>query len=784
MKNMISLRPDLGLRQLLPEWRALLDRKHLRDDLVAGATVTCVAVPLSLAIALASGVPPAVGLVTAIVGGIVCALFGGTPLAVSGPAAAMAVLVASIVQTHGLGGLLVAGLLCGVLQLVTGALGLGRIIRLVPLPVVEGFTAGIGAIILIAQLPRVLGLPPPEEAHVVDVITHIGELFHQAKPASAIVALGTLALVLGLPRVHPRIPAPLLGVAIPTAIVAVLGVPIETIGEIPRSLPMPSLPAFPSGGAWGPILSASLVVFALASLESLLSSSAVDKLARSSKRHDPDQELIGQGLGNVASAIVGGIPVTGVIVRSALNVQSGGKTRRPAILHALFLVVVVLALAPVLGRVPIAALAGVLFSVALRMLDPRKIIAVYRVSRSDAAVYALTFFVIVFTDLLEGVQWGIVAALAVAAFRLGQVHLGEPHVRGGEPSRLGLRGAITFMSSLHMERLRDRVAEMAPGSRVTLDLSGATGLDASGAEMVVDLVGAAMERGLRVAVFGLRPDLERSLLAADHPGILKGVLAATEADVGRVQESAAPISALQRLVLGVERYRRDHLPRYRKLFARLAPKQSPHTLFLTCSDSRIEPALITSADPGELFIVRDVGNMVAPYREGTAPPDGAAIEYGVGVLGVSEIVVCAHSRCGAIRALRHPEEVPAALASVRAWLSEIDARTMCDALPKGVTDDETAKLNALLQMDHLKTYPLVRERLASGALRVHAWFYDVASGDIEAWDPEANAWYAFGAGAVPGEAKTVNAGPREEAQGEPPTAVHVAVAPAGAHQSG
>jgi carbonic anhydrase len=151
MKGFFDPRLDLGVKRLLPEWRALLRREHLREDLFAGLTVACVALPLSLAIALASGAPPAAGLVSAVVAGIVCAFFGGTPLAVSGPAAAMAVLIAAVVQEHGTGGLLVVGLLCGALQLATGALGLGKIIRLVPVPVIEGFTAGIGAIILIAS---------------------------------------------------------------------------------------------------------------------------------------------------------------------------------------------------------------------------------------------------------------------------------------------------------------------------------------------------------------------------------------------------------------------------------------------------------------------------------------------------------------------------------------------------------------------------------------------------------------------------------------------------------
>jgi carbonic anhydrase len=760
MKGVIDLRLDLGVRRLLPAWRGMLRAEHLREDVVAGLTVACIAVPLSLAIALASGVPPAVGLVTAIMAGIVVALFGGTPLAVSGPAAAMAVLTASVVQTHGIGGLLVVVLLSGALQMLTGVLGLGKLVRLVPVSVVEGFTAGIGAIILIGQLPRVLGLPPPEQSHVIDVLTHIGELIHQAKPVSVLLALGTVALVFGLPKIDKRIPAPLLAVAIPTIIVAALNIDTKTIGAIPSSLPLPKIPAFPAAGAWGPIIGATLVVYALGSLESLLSSSAVDKIARG-ERHDPDQEMIGQGLGNMASALVGGMPVTGVIARSSLNVTSGAKTRRSAIIHSLTLIAVVFLLTPVMARIPIATLAGVLLSIALRMLDPRKLTALARVSRPDALVFVITFVVMVFTDLVEGVQWGIAAALAIAAVRLGQSHTRLDH-HGESASRLELSGPITFLASLKVEELRNRIANQPEGAPIILDASGATAMDASGAEMFVDLVAAMKQRDLQVAVYGLKPELEKRALAADHHGALEGSFARTEHDVATILTGAAPMSTRRRLAVGVDRYRRDVLPRYTDLYSRLAEKQTPHTLLITCSDSRIQPTVITSTDPGELFIVRNVGNMVHPFKADDPPPAGAPIEYAVAVLGVKAIILCAHSRCGAINALTNPGGVPSSLGSLRAWLAASDAKTMVDALPKGIAQDEVARLNALLQVDHLRTYPLVRDAIDTGDLRVYAWFFDVATGEIEEWSPNAQKWRALSSDEVHSVAHVVDAATPEK----------------------
>lgn len=707
----------------------MLSGKNLRDDLVAGLTVACIAVPLSLAIALASGVAPAVGLVTAIIAGIVCAVFGGTPLQVSGPAAAMAVLVATVVQTHGITGLLIVGVLCGVLQLATGILGLGRFIKLVPMPVVEGFTAGIGAIILVGQLPRALGLPPPPQSRVLDVVTHIADELHQMKWPALVVTALTLGVIYGLPRITKRIPAQLAAVIVATVLVAALGLDVATIGQIPRSLPAPRVPELPAGTALGPIVASGLVVYALASLETLLSASAVDKMAKGS-RSDPDQELIGQGFGNIAAALFGGIPVTGVIARSGTNVQAGGKTRRSSIIHALVLLATVFALAPVMERIPIAALAAVLFSVAFRMLSPASLTRLWRHSRADGIVYVVTFAVIVFVDLLEGVQWGVGAALAIAAIRLARSRTEVRAVRAGDQYVFVLDGPLTFLSSLDVERLRNELALLEPERAAVFDVRAVTTLDASGAEMLVSLVEDARGRGLRPVVLGLSDDARPRFMAAGLEDA-EAVLASNERELAEKLGGDGDTDA--RLHTGLQRYRATIKPKYSQLFEQLAEGQKPHTLFITCADSRISPNIITATEPGELFIVRDIGNIVPPNEAIRGSSVAAAVEYAVGVLGVRKILVCGHSSCGAMKALRSPDPLPEPLANLAAWLEATDARDFIQGLPASLSTDEVARLNVLAQLDHLKSYPLVAERIASGELSLGGWFFDIGTADMEVW---------------------------------------------------
>ena len=734
---------DLGIRSLLPQWRLLIGKLYWREDFFAGLTLALVAVPLSLAIALASGVDPAIGLITAIVAGIVCALFGGNSISVSGPAAAMAVMVGLAVEKYGMSGLVFIGIICGLLQIATGVFGLGRFVRLMPIAVIEGFTAGIGAIILIAQLPRAFGLPAPSESHTIDVLVHIGTLIDESKGAPVLVAVGVIFLLWIIPKISSKIPSPLIAIAVPSMLAAYFFEgQLLLIGEIPRSLPLPSFPVWPSGISWIELLGTAVLIYALASLETLLSSTAVDKLVRG-QHSDLDQELIGQGLGNLVVPFFGGIPVTGVIVRSVTNVMAGAKTRRSSIIHSLILVATVLLLAPLISQIPIAALAGLLLSIAARMMNPEKFINLWNLSRSDAAVYGITFLVIVFVDLLQGVQWGLVAALAVVALQLGRTRVQFYGSGSGSSGsyRFELQGPLTFLSSLKIDELKSHVAELDGGRGITIDMHAVTEIDGSGAEMLLELIHELLERGLKVAVLDL-PEKEKALLiSADSSGRISKLIASTEQELMQILEGSISGDPALRLEKGLNRFLKDERHRYKKLFGELAHGQSPHTLFITCSDSRIQPNLMTSTDPGELFIVRNVGNMIPKCAEGEVFAESAAVDFAVGILGVREIVVCGHSSCGAMQALHGRQELPSNLKNLEAWRKATVQNEAYHSLPAAMPIDEVARINALHQLDNLRSYPLVREKEQAGVLKLHAWFFEIANGEVEIWSSDRKKYF-------------------------------------------
>jgi carbonic anhydrase len=720
---------DLGLVSLLPEWKKLFSKQHLMSDVNAGITVACVAIPLSLAIALASGVSPSIGLVTAVIAGIVCALFGGTPLAVSGPAAAMSIIIASSVEKFGLKGLVFICLLIGVMQLISGVFRLGRLARFVPLPVISAFTSGIGVMILIGQLPRVFGLPQPDQSHIFGVLIHITQYIHQIKPGAFILVLMTIATIRILPKFFPKIPATLIAVIIAGIVVHLFPFgDIAVIGDTPRTLPTPHWPSF-AANPYSELMLTTFTIYMLACLETLLSSSAIDKLVKT-KKTNPDQELIGQGLGNIAVAMFGGIPITGVIARSAVNVQSGAKTRRSSIIHALAILLTVFAAAPLISLIPIAALAGVLISVAFSMINYHEFRNLWQISRGEALTYLVTFFTIIFVNLIAGVQVGILAACAIILLRMTKTNI-QVSSLSQNAIRFSLTGPLIFLSTSKINELEKNLQHANQKQTIIVDLSNLTNLDSSGASAIIDLINNYRDRKFNIYIKGLPRRFEALFKICGGNQILEKCSIVSESQLKQNASKLANVetSFRNRLIHGVQRFYADVENNNKRLYEHLALKQDPHTLFVTCADSRITPSLITSTDPGELFIIRNIGNFIPPYSCNELHSEQAALEFALRILDIRDIVICGHSDCGAIQACCNKDSNSFS-PHLRNWIDKISSQ-----LEMHESKDITllAQQNVLNQIKNLHQYPLVQQRLMNKTLTLHAWFFDFKQNLIYEW---------------------------------------------------
>lgn len=502
----------IGPRTLLPRRSDYAEvPRSWRSDVLAGVTVGVVALPLALAFGISSGVGAAAGLITAVVAGLVAAVFGGSNVQVSGPTGAMAVVLAPIVAQHGPGSIALVTALAGVLVLIAGVTGLGRAVTFIPWPVIEGFTLGIAAIIFLQQVPAALGTgaPPGERTLLAawTVLTHC----HWASAWRTLAVVGVVAaLMIGLPRLHRAIPESLTAVVAATVIVAITHAPVTTIGALPSHLPSPAVP-HADLGALRALLGAALAIAALAAIESLLSARVAAAMSPTGP-YDPDRELVGQGLASMAAGMFGGMPATGAIARTAVNVRSGARTRIAAIVHSLLLLgVVYLATGPV-ASIPLSALAGVLMVTSFRMISARTVRKILRSTRSDASIFVLTAVVTVCFDLIEAVEIGVVVAaffaLRTVARRSSVVRqeLPGPHQPGDERiALLRLDGAMFFGAA---ERISNAITDTdrPEVSVVIIRMSQLGMLDATGANTLAEIAGELEARGITVIIKGVQPE--------------------------------------------------------------------------------------------------------------------------------------------------------------------------------------------------------------------------------------------------------------------------------------
>ncbi|MHA7135344.1 SulP family inorganic anion transporter [Oerskovia turbata] len=519
-------RTSRSARDLLPS-RADLDLRPrtLRADLLAGITVGVVALPLALAFGVSAGVGPGPGLVTAVVAGIVAAVFGGSRVQVSGPTGAMAVVLAPIVAQHGPAAVPLVAILAGVIVLLAGVTRLGRVVTFIPWPVVEGFTAGIAAIIFLQQVPAALGVTGAVGGNPLRVAVD-SAVAALSNGTTALWTLGTVALVavvmLVLPRVAPALPASLIAVVLATVVAQLVGAPVARIGALPDSLPLPSVPPL-DAGMLRSLIGPAFAVAALAAIESLLSARVAaampgpDQPGRTgttvpddaSHRYDPDRELVGQGLASVASGVFGGMPATGAIARTAVNVRAGARTRLAAVVHAVVILgVIYLATGPV-SAIPLAALSGVLMVTAVRMVSVATLRAVLTSTRADAVVLVVTAVVTIAVDLIEAVQIGLLVAAFFALRSVAKaavVHrepLPGPALPGDEHIALyRLDGAMFFGAA---DRIHAQIRDDQDALVVVLRLSHVRLVDATGAHALGELVADLERAGVTVLVKGIQP---------------------------------------------------------------------------------------------------------------------------------------------------------------------------------------------------------------------------------------------------------------------------------------
>ena len=418
---------------LLPKKADWLDaRRAPLTDLAAGLTVAIVALPLALAFGIASGLGAEAGLTTAIIAGAIAAVFGGSKLQVSGPTGAMTVVLVPIVHQFGPQGVLLVGLLAGLVLIIAAFAKIGEHVHRLPTSLIEGFTAGIAIVISLQQFPFIFGVPASGAEKVWAGAFEVAQAgLENFNAAPILVALGVMAGILGFSNRWPRIPFSLLSVALAAIATAFFGLDLETIGELPARVGNLSFD-FLNSANYVALVPPAFAVAALAALESLLSAKVADKMRGGSEHHDPNRELFGQGLANLAVPFFGGVPATAALARTAVNVKSHAQSKLAALSHSIILALVVLLFAPLVGQIPLAALAGVLLATTARMIKPKELIALSKETKLDALVLVATFAATIFIDLISAVLIGLALSLLLRKTKLAGIDRRYPPVDESE----------------------------------------------------------------------------------------------------------------------------------------------------------------------------------------------------------------------------------------------------------------------------------------------------------------------------------------------------------------
>ncbi|MEV1019806.1 SulP family inorganic anion transporter [Streptomyces sp. NPDC050264] len=729
-------------------------------DVSASIAVFLIALPLSLGIALATGAPLESGLVAAAVGGLVAGLLGGSPLQVSGPAAGLTVVTAELIQRFGWRTTCAITVLAGIAQLGLGCLRVARTALAVSPAVVHGMLAGIGITIAVAQLHIVLGGTP--ESAVLDNVVALPAQLANAQPAALGMSALTLAVLFAWPRVPGRVgritrkvPAALVAVTSATVVTALFGLTLPEV-DLP-SWSSHALAGLPDGPVLG-IAAAVLTTTLVCSVQSLLGAVATDKMA--SARHDLppearrsnlDRELLGQGAANIVSGTLGGLPVAGVAVRSTTNVHAGGVSRNSTMLHGVWVVAATILLVPVLEMIPLASLAALVMAVGLQMVSLHHIRTVTR--HREVLVYIVTTLGVVVFGVLQGVGLGVAVAVAVALHRLARTRITHEEDKRGT-HHVRVRGQLTFLAVPRLSRVLHQVPQ---GGSCVVELDGSF-MDHAAYEALQGWEKSHTAQGGQVELTGRAGNRIAELASASHsccrpwtpwrnhhcdrPGT-----PTPETGTGSETstEDAAPRRGGHQLVTGISAFQRNTAPLVRGELARLAREgQKPTQLFLTCADSRLVTSMITSSGPGDLFVVRNVGNLVPlPGAESGDDSVAAAIEYAVDVLKVRSITVCGHSGCGAMQALlSSPPTGSGALTPLKRWLRHgmPSLERMADnGLPwarlagraPADTVEQLCLTNVVQQLEHLRAHESVAEALRQGALELHGMYFHV--GEAQAY---------------------------------------------------
>lgn len=710
-------------------------KNTFKQDLSAGLVVFLVALPLCLGVALASGAPLLSGIITGVIGGIVVGFISGSQLAVSGPAAGLTTIVASaIISLHSYETFLVCVVLAGVIQIILGLVKAGKIGLYFPSNVIKGMLAAIGIILILKQIPHAFGYDADAEgdfafaqANHNNTFSQISNLLSRLTPGAIIIFILSMAVLMlwdtPLFKKLKAIPSGLVVVILGVVASVVLQnapaafnldadsfvqIPVfASIGDFATNLKFPDF----SKVANTEVLTVAFTIAFVASLETLLSIEAVDKLDPLKRSTPLNRELIAQGIGNSVAGLLGGIPLTAVIVRGATNVNSGAKTKKSTIFHGMLLLVTVLLIPSIMNKIPLASLAAILIMVGYKLAKVQLFKDMYKAGWNQFTPFIATVVAIILTDLLKGVLIGMGVSIIFILVNATKdlIYSTQKLTKSGTMQQLVLSEQVTFLNKAHLNEFFNGIK---PGMSVWVDAGQTRYIEQDCLEILQDFKTRAAIEKIPCTITGLK----------DHYSFLEA-----KVEIMDQHEHNHDHQHYNDLFSNNRKWIADKLHLDVNYFAKLNKGQSPPYLIIGCSDSRAPMEVITGAQPGEIFSHRNIANQVIPSDINLM----SVVQYAVEALKVRHIVVCGHYGCGGIRAA----VAGGTQGNLDQWLSHIrDIDRAHSNELNAITDTEMrhrrlVELNVEEQIYQLKSTAIVQNALQSGqTLNFYGWVYDLADG--------------------------------------------------------
>ena len=708
---------------------------YVKSDIISGLVVFLVALPLCLGIALASGAPLFAGIISGVIGGIVVGLVSNSQLSVSGPAAGLTAIILSAITNLGSYEMfLLAVVLAGAIQILLGFLQAGAISNYFPSNVIEGMLAAIGIIIILKQLPHAIGYDVDNEGDFFfiedktghNTISAIIDALNFTHWGAVSITLVSLAILIGWERVPflknlKAFPVALIVVVVGTLMNYIFGMVDSTFAisqEHLVNLPAPksfhdfigqfSSPDF-SGIYNQKVWITAATIAIVASLETLLCIEATDKMDPMRRYTNNNLELKAQGIGNILSGLIGGIPMTSVIIRTSANINSGAKTKISTIAHGTFLLLSVVAIPFLLNKIPLACLAAILLMIGYKLANPAIFVKIWKNGFYQFAPFIITVIAVVFTDLLRGVGIGLIISLSfilIGNMRVPFFFQNEQH-KDGQTVIIKLAQEVSFLNKAAIKRSLMRLPKR---SNVIINAENTAYIDHDVLQLIQDfLVIGAKERDITVSLEGFKESYQIKSLLTYQPKKVK---------------------SYEKLLADNKRWSAEEQAKDPDFFTRMTNTQTPEFLWIGCSDSRVPPDLITGTSPGQMFIHRNIANMVISTDLNLL----SVLEYAINHLKVKHIIVCGHYGCGGVKAATERKD----LGVINKWVIAIKDIYYDNRTELRQIDNEQERLNRLIelnvqeQVSNLAKTAIIQKAWKQQKMpHIHGWVYALNDGIIK-----------------------------------------------------